>query len=876
MFLFLLVVLSIALCGVYLPAQTLFSNDGPLCRLLSQCHQMPGRFTGCWEDLNGLGFSGGPAPPGISFGLQLLLKPIGFSKFYALISLLILGLGAWCFFFSLRLAPVACYLGGLAAALNSNFFSVATWGVAAQTINAGMFFFALAALADTTSPWRWPRVVLAGLAVGMGVIEGADVGAIYSLYIATYILFQSWTGEGLRWQRITRGLSRLALVTLCAAWIAAPAITSLVGSDIKGIVGTEQDAQTKESRWDWSTQWSLPVQETWALVIPGLFGYRMDTPDGGQYWGEIGRAPAIDRFIKNGEQGTQPKGLLRQTGGGFYSGVLVVILAIWSLVQALPKTNSIFTARQRQWIWFWLVVALVSLLIAFGRFAPFYQWLYALPYVSTIRNPVKFISLVCFAIIILFAYGLDGLWRAFMQPDGSAAPLRWAGFKVWWSKARQAEKSWIRGCALVLVLSLLGWLGYASRHQPLVDYLETVGFSDWRAEQIASFSLRQVGWFVLFFVFSAGLIACIVSGAFAGARARWGAIVLGLLLVADLSRVNQKWVVYWNYPDKYASNPIVDLLRDRPFEHRVALLPGQPHLSAVSLDKFYNIAWLQQLFPFYNVQSLDIVQMSRKPRDYAAYLNTFSTSSGQSGMTLTSFLRFLMLTNSRFLLGDAASLPFLNEQISRVDQQFRIVDRFDLVGKPGITNLTTTDDLRTAQDQNGRYALFEFAGALPRAKLYPNWQIETNDQAILAQLVNPAFAPDQTVLVSGGIQPAAANSDPNQKAGTVAFASYSPKDIVLNCDAASPSVLLLNDRFDPDWKVLVDGKANPMLHCNYIMRGVFLTAGQHTVEFRFVQDYGLLYVSLAAMAVSVIILVAIFASSCLTSIIKSAQPGEPA
>jgi hypothetical protein len=45
-------------------------------------------------------------------------------------------------------------------------------------ISVGMIFFALAALADTSSPARWLRVVLAGLAVGMAVTEGADIGAL--------------------------------------------------------------------------------------------------------------------------------------------------------------------------------------------------------------------------------------------------------------------------------------------------------------------------------------------------------------------------------------------------------------------------------------------------------------------------------------------------------------------------------------------------------------------------------------------------------------------------------------------------------------------------------------------------------------------------
>ena len=51
-------------------------------------------------------------------------------------------------------------------------------------------------------------------------------------------------------------------------------------------------------------------------------------------------------------------------------------------------------------------------------------------------------------------------------------------------------------------------------------------------------------------------------------------------------------------------------------------------------------------------------------------------------------------------------------------------------------------------------------------------------------------------------------------AGTVEFASYSPKQIELSVKAAAPSVLLLNDKYDPDWKVSVNGQPAKLLRCN--------------------------------------------------------------
>src|SRR5690349_8879131 len=98
MLLLLVAVLALLLHNSFLPGQILFSNDGPLGRLESQCHHLPEAFTGVWQDLNSVGFREGGAMPNITALLRLVLMPIGFSKFYVPLALLILGLGAWYFF----------------------------------------------------------------------------------------------------------------------------------------------------------------------------------------------------------------------------------------------------------------------------------------------------------------------------------------------------------------------------------------------------------------------------------------------------------------------------------------------------------------------------------------------------------------------------------------------------------------------------------------------------------------------------------------------------------------------------------------------------------------------------------------------------------
>jgi hypothetical protein len=187
-----------------------------------------------------------------------------------------------------------------------------------------------------------------------------------------------------------------------------------------------------------------------------------------------------------------------------------------------------------------------------------------------------------------------------------------------------------------------------------------------------------------------------------------------------------------------------------------------------------------------------------------------------------------------------------------MQKSFRIIQRFEIEPKPGILQATRLEELTAVPNENGRYALFEFTGALPRAKLYSNWLVNTNNQANLTMLTELNFDPAKTVLISTPQKslPAVAT---NENSGTVELKSYASKKIVFTVNATGPSVLLLNDKYDPNWRVTVDGKPAELLCCNFLMRGVQVPPGQHTVEFDFSQPSKPLYVTLLAMSIGVLL-----------------------
>ena len=86
------------------------------------------------------------------------------------------------------------------------------------------------------------------------------------------------------------------------------------------------------------------------------------------------------------------------------------------------------------------------------------------------------------------------------------------------------------------------------------------------------------------------------------------------------------------------------------------------------------------------------------------------------------------------------------------------------------------------------------------------------------------------------------------------FANYTSRKVEPRASAATPSVLLLNDKFDPGWEVWVDGQSAKLLRCNFLMRGVQVPAGEHTIAFQFRPRRVALYVSFGAFGVGLLLL----------------------
>jgi hypothetical protein len=428
-------------------------------------------------------------------------------------------------------------------------------------------------------------------------------------------------------------------------------------------------------------------------------------------------------------------------------------------------------------------------------------------------------------------------------------------------------------------LSIIGWGVYMAMRGQVEDYivnwqkLSVMRKGDTLAGQAltnaqgtaaaqVTFSIQQVGWFVVIIAASVGMVLAIMTGAFAGRRARWAGVLLGIILVGDLVRADIPYIHWWDYKEKYEvghPEPVIKFLAEKPYEHRIAYTPPMPMATPdqfAYFENLYRIEWMQQLFPVYDIPTLDLVQMPRMPEDLQTFNSTLQLRPKPDMRSLdetTAYRvgRLWQLTATRYLVGPVPYLEFMNQHFDTVPNRFRIVQKFDLGPRPDADrDRLTVSDLQAVPSDgpNVPYALFEYTAALPRATLFSNWEIVTNDQAALARLTERSFDPAQAIVLTKPLptQPSGTNLDLT----AVKITSYKPADIHLEATPTKPSVLMMADKYDPDWQVFIDGKRGEVLKVNYLMRGVYLEPGKHEVEFRFRPNIHMFYENLFAIAVA--------------------------
>lgn len=485
--------------------------------------------------------------------------------------------------------------------------------------------------------------------------------------------------------------------------------------------------------------WSLPPEELVTFAIPGFFGFSRQ---------EAGANPTnIDAYYWGRMVFTQTTD---------YMGLLPWLLVPLPLIFRRDKYTLLATLG---------IVG--GLLFSFGKYTVFYQFLFDhFPGINRFRVPKMMMFVPVMALGVMAARGIDLLLDEEVR--------RSKGFRYY-----------VGGLVAVplLILALLGIeLAFKNR------LLETFSFIEQPTRYQQGPQLIAQRWNNL--VKETGLAAIVAAGHVAAffllkmRRIKAAAVcaLLILLYIVDVGRVNAKFMLLVNVPEKSKGT------------------------------KTSVMAFLEKEKDWKEYRTLP---MQADPMQFAsANIPVLFTPHPVQQVRWQEFLDYLSLDSA---MVDMVNLKYL---VLSADQYAQEKQRYDGKYVPVFVS------------PDGGDVVLQNRTVLPKAWLVPAvYQLQAPRQA-LSIMLEKSFDPRRFALVERPA-PLRLPGEAAGQVGEVSISRYEGEKIFLTANVTANALLVLGEKYYKGWKATVDGKPAEIERVNYILRGIYLPPGKHDVRFYF-------------------------------------------
>ena len=441
---------------------------------------------------------------------------------------------------------------------------------------------------------------------------------------------------------------------------------------------------------------------------------------------------------------------------------------------ALAAVALIFDRRER--ILAFSLIAGSSLILALGKYTPLLEILYNfVPGFDRFRGLSKFVFVYSFAMAVLAGFAVDRLTVI----------------------AGTGERRLMRlGCVFlglppcVFILAIAG---------PLFD-------EDWWRSLMESYAAAEVR-FHGFPPMTKAFVNAAISAAFrsllatCGLLAILGACLLGFAKKRKLARFLPAALVLlavadlWHFGSRYlVTFSPQQLLMDKELQ-AFLMSDHEPYRVASPLEQILNVGVYEGIE---NVGGYDTLLVKR----YSEFINF------AQGVPLGE-----PNTDTRVRLFS----PLFN----LLNVKYFIVDGSTRIAHPGFE----------LAFENPNYHVYRNRHALPRSFVVHQLRVIQEPGEVLRQMGNPGFNPALVAIVEENV--ASLPADANVQSPPPRLVERSLNRLLLEASLNSPGLLVLADVFYPGWRCYVDGKETNIYRANYVMRGAFVPAGRHLVEFRY-------------------------------------------
>ena len=734
--------------------------------------------------------------------------PAGYGfKLHFVLHFFLLAAGAFLLARRVGLKPFPCYVAGALFVFSGPVMSLGNF----YNLLPATAWMPLAILAADyqmrRGGWRGAGLFAASLAfqlfAGGPLISLATVGLALGWAIAFYADFRApfWTGANRR--LFGRFLLGLVLAGVLAAVQLLPALWHLPHTQRAGHFAYQH-----------GLFWSLHPLKFVEMLSPHFLG---------------------DPFFDVGLPWLYLEGRALYLFPSVFIGIVPLALAMVAILVRTATGGEATTDGTRA-TRLWLVVGVVALALALGRFTPLGRVFYDLiPLFRIFRFPVKFLVPFTLAATQLAALGVQYLlngrtegaharWLRRLSVGLLALGLVWlvlAAIPVFWPGPARAVAGWLTALEF--------------DHSHALNIRQTLGID--RTELLA----RATNWVLrviparLPYVLGTGLLmAGILSGGLRESLRRRLVLVVGTAGVLQLVSVH------------YALNTVADrrFFDDTPpvMRHLKAdsrPMPGSTVHAPVRVfaEPIESLPYLAPVPILADAAQLDFLPGAAQ----ALYTHRLSlqVSTGLLGVenSFTADPERILPQHQRQLNQMVYRHGLSGEplvQLLRLGSvEYALLRRFPPA--PGLDWIGPAPNATTLPVR-----VYRVRDALPRAYLVREAIFLPLGQPTIARLLSPDHDPTrQVVLESSGAERVRvaepvglAGADP-QPSGEAKLLRRDALHVEIAATTSVPAYLVLTDSYNPDWKVTVNGKPAPLLRANQMFRAVALSPGTHRITFRY-------------------------------------------
>ncbi|MBU3979737.1 MAG: YfhO family protein [Proteobacteria bacterium] len=574
---------------------------------------------------------------------------------------------------------------------------------------------------------------------------GGAIEILYGTFIVIFILlfFPDPFGVGITPLPMKKRVFSFGLVLLLFLLLSAVQLVPFLELAFKSIRAgglSYQEAIT----------WSLDFEDLLQFFLPDPYGYGYSME---KYWSN-------QSWLKT-----------------IYLGIIPFALSIFFIIEKRRKALP------------FLLLLLISLMLSFGGNTPIYKLLYNyVPFLNTIRYPVKFLFIFTFLVSIIAGMGYDSLSRQIIDRNWEARRI-------------------VRAFLAFSVLAAFIWGILNFFEVPIQEFLQANGFAppDYNYPHINLHNMKRFLLFCLLF----GPV--LVFGWRYPRRRIIFSLALLSLLTLDLFFANKGYYQKYDAKTFHEPSESINFLKKDTSLFRIFTTPKTEKESMKYSDIFSDqikvtkekvSPGLNMEHGLYSVDGAEVIRLG----DFEKIMSLLKSSPEPDSTNLLSLL------NVKYL-------------ISKFEIDSREFELVKIIGDKDVPD--------------GFLRIYKNLNVLPRAFLVEDYKVMNSEIEYMEILGSKDFDPRNLVLLDkdpncfsdqSKISDQSIQSHDHEK-DKVIITTYQANRIELSVSLNKPKLLFMSETYYPGWEVYIDGNKDTIYRANYAFRGVTLKPGKHKMEF---------------------------------------------